>query len=484
MKRLLGNIGKRNSQDSAAGDSNGDSPEATIARGIRLFCESGGPNNQGEEVLHLPVIVESAESSPAAAREAANRIRKFLSKENFQRAYVQYNAIMLVRILADNPGKTFTRNIDGKFVSTVKELLRDGRDMSVQQILRETLDSFETAKADDETLAPLREMWKKEKVKWTQRGNGNRVAPYRHQPLHIPHAQTQNQSQNYFAHNHRPRGLPPPHELAQRIEEARTSSKLLLQVVQSTPPHEVLTNELIKEFVERCQSASRSVQGYINSDDPPPDENTLLTLIETNDQISTALSRYQRSMLQARRMTGTSPSPGPGNAYRSGAGGAQEMPVNSPPNGGPYHPPSAPPMMNGSFSSPSSPPPQQQTYPDAYSNPQTQPSHQQQSYTNTDANPFDDPRHETAAQAPADFGLPPNTQATPSDQPSSSGYHAQYGTPSTTTTNYPTTRQGEGTRSSAAYGRRTETHVEDSDDDDDDDDHGRTRGGAPVQYRF
>lgn len=111
------------------------------------------------------MIVDAAESSPAAAKEAANVIRKFLSKDNYQRAYVQYNAIMLIRILADNPGKTFTRNLDLKFVATVKELLRDGRDMSVQQILRETLDAFETHKADDETLAPLRDMWKKEKQK-------------------------------------------------------------------------------------------------------------------------------------------------------------------------------------------------------------------------------------------------------------------------------------------------------------------------------
>ena len=120
---------------------------------------------QGEEVLHLPIIVESAESSPSAAREAANVIRKFLSKDNFQRAYVQYNAIMLVRILADNPGKTFTRNLDSKFVITTKELLRDGRDMSVQQILRETLDAFQTQKPDDETLKPLMTMWQNEKVK-------------------------------------------------------------------------------------------------------------------------------------------------------------------------------------------------------------------------------------------------------------------------------------------------------------------------------
>lgn len=78
---------------------------------------------------------------------------------------------MLMRILADNPGKSFTKNLDAKFANTVKELLRDGRDMSVQQILRETLDNFETQKADDETLGPLKEMWKKEKAKMLKRGD-------------------------------------------------------------------------------------------------------------------------------------------------------------------------------------------------------------------------------------------------------------------------------------------------------------------------
>ena len=86
------------------------------------------------------------------------------------RAYVQYNAIMLVRILADNPGKTFTRNLEGKFVVTTKELLRDGRDMSVQQILRETLDTFQLQKSQDETLAPLITMWQNEKAKMAKKG--------------------------------------------------------------------------------------------------------------------------------------------------------------------------------------------------------------------------------------------------------------------------------------------------------------------------
>lgn len=134
------------------------------------------------------------------------------------------------------------------------------------------------------------------------------------------------QEQNYFARNHPPSGIPPPHELAQRVEEAKTSAKLLLQVVQSTPPNEVVGNELIKEFVDRCQSASRSIQGYIHSDNPPPDANTLLTLIETNDQLASAISRHQRALLQARRVLGaTSTLP-----IEPANGQMLEMPANAP----------------------------------------------------------------------------------------------------------------------------------------------------------
>ena len=119
------------------------------------------------------MIVEAAESTPDAAKEAAGVIRKFLGKDNVFRPHVQYNAIMLVRILADNPGPSFTRNLDGRFVQTVKELLREGRDAGVQQILRETLDAFETQRGEDATLGPLITMWRSEKTKWAKKSGTN-----------------------------------------------------------------------------------------------------------------------------------------------------------------------------------------------------------------------------------------------------------------------------------------------------------------------
>lgn len=72
---------------------------------------------------------------------------------------------MLMRILADNPGHSFTRNFDAKYVSTLKDLLRYGRDWHVQHYLRQYLNTLEETKASDPDLQLLLQMWAKEKVK-------------------------------------------------------------------------------------------------------------------------------------------------------------------------------------------------------------------------------------------------------------------------------------------------------------------------------
>ena len=97
--------------------------------------------------------------------------------------------------------------------------------------------------------------------------------------------------------------LPNPVELANRLEEARTSAKLLEQLVACTPPSEVLSNDLIKEFADRCLSASRSIQGYMSSN-PSPDNDTMESLIDTNEQLQQALNGHQRSVLNAKKQLG------------------------------------------------------------------------------------------------------------------------------------------------------------------------------------
>ncbi|KAJ9662758.1 hypothetical protein H2198_001207 [Neophaeococcomyces mojaviensis] len=316
MKKFIGSI-KRSSKSQAHDKSTngsfsqqtipeGDSPEAVAVREVIAFCEAGAPGaaSAGEEYLHLPSIVDAAESSPSAAREAAACIQRLLSKQNFHRGFAQYNAIMLLRILTDNPGRVFTQNFDKSFVSTVKSLLRDTRDASVQQIMRETLDYFEVEKLNgNDTLMPLIEMWRKEKGGSARMyANSNLQSTSRNAPL------LQQRS------SHRERGLPPPEEIAARVEESKTSARLLVQMVQSTPPNELLGNELIKEFAERARQAHKSVQNYMGCENPAPDEHTMLTLIETSEQLNIAMSKHQRAVLAARRTTGSaqsSPQPQP-----------------------------------------------------------------------------------------------------------------------------------------------------------------------------
>ncbi|TKA63969.1 hypothetical protein B0A55_10698 [Friedmanniomyces simplex] len=360
MKRFttLLNRSKSNDSTTAHNLSNApiDSPQANAVGAIQRFCESGSNSNGGEEVLHLPVIVEAAESSPSAAAASAQQIRRFLTREWSAKPYVQYNAIMLVRILSDNPGPTFTRNFDKAFVVTVKELLRGSKDHNTQQILRETLDSLEVNKAYDEGLQGLFQMWRKEKGQMASLNNSrsfNRqsrappVAPpqqqqqqqqqqpmngaswqqqeppqQQYQPVYTNGSQQYGGSRGQGQSRHQ---LPPPFELASRVEEARNTAKILMQLIQSTPPEEVMHNELIKEFNERCQSAQKSMHAYISCDSPPPDDDTLQTLIETNEQLSLASSRYQRAILAARRAMGASPAPQ--ESMRNGNGGYMNAPL-------------------------------------------------------------------------------------------------------------------------------------------------------------
>ncbi|KAJ5901773.1 hypothetical protein N7495_002301 [Penicillium taxi] len=266
-----------------------DLPEAIIIREIITFCEN---STQGNEFVHLPSIVEVAESSPAAAKEAARRIRKYLSTPSIPNN-VQYNAVMLMRILSDNPGHTFTRNMDNKFVTAVESVLTQGRDWHLKQYLREYLDNMEANRPYDEDLELLLKMWANQKVKERNRPN---VAPQ------LPPRMYANPTVS-----HGPPSLPGPGELSARVEEAKNSAKLLTQFVEMTPLAELEVNELVKEFMERCQTSSRLLQSYIHAQDPSPDEETLLTLIDTNDTISVALSQQQRAMLKARKARASNP---------------------------------------------------------------------------------------------------------------------------------------------------------------------------------
>lgn len=214
-----------------------------------------------------------------------------------------------------------------------------------------------------------------------------------------------NHNQNYFSRNHHTnRPLPTPLELSSRIEEARTSAKLLTQLVQSTPPNEFFQNDLIREFADRCLSASRSVQGYIASQDPAPDNDTMLTLIETNDQLAMAMSKHQRAILQARKSLGLN--------TENGASPRN----NSPDSNVGYVPPPGPPP---SFTKPAMPP-RKPAPPLIPAQPSTQEGKRMSERSSVSPNPyaidspenpFKDPATSTTQSAPF-----PTDQQPPTDQ--------------------------------------------------------------------
>lgn len=424
-----------------------DSPEANAARSIRLFCESASDSNRDEEVLHLPVIVEAAESSPAAAQAAAHQIKRFLAREYGPKPYVQYNAIMLIRILTDNPGPTFTRCFDQSFVKTVKELLRGCKDQGTQQILRETLDSMEVNKSHDENLQGLIAMWRKEKgAQGSLNGARGSRGPGGYQPRGMM-GEPYNNSERALQRNQ----LPPAHELASRIEEARNTAKILLQLIQQSSPEDLVTNTLTREFSERCQSAQKSMQVYINCDSPPPDDDTMLTLIETNEQLSLAGTRYQRALLTARKQVGTAAggevSPEAMNdgygAFTSPPAAGQAESLFRPASHGqsngdsPVSPIQQHSFSNGSYNSnhayqvPQGPPPQQQQH--QYDTPTTSsslftPIQAPQSHNQEVSDPFQDPvEHSSDPPAIASAPVPPRKHV---DRPTIGAYHKTGVTPS------------------------------------------------------
>ncbi|KAK6332036.1 hypothetical protein TWF718_002574 [Orbilia javanica] len=297
-------------------DNGADTPEANVTRAIKAFCEAGkskqsapGPegidsNTQVDEVTFLPTIVECTESSPTAALAALNSIRKHVEYKNSKHGHQQYNALMLFRILVDNPGPTFTRGIDEKFVGTVKELYRNTRDPSVRQLLVENLEYC--AKKDDQGLHLLKEWYNKEKEKAAKIYSGvsgqSRNAMGAYVGTSIPPPPPPQSGRHGHKSRRSKHQLPPPEELAARISEAQTSAKLLMQILQSTPTSEILSNQLITEFADRCSAASRSIQMFIEADSPaPPDESTMLTLFETNEQLATSLSRHQLAVFSAKQ---------------------------------------------------------------------------------------------------------------------------------------------------------------------------------------
>ncbi|CAK7263708.1 hypothetical protein SEPCBS57363_000707 [Sporothrix epigloea] len=276
----------------------------------------------GAEVALLPSIVEAAESSPQAAAECARYIRKFLYRDYWSRPNFIYNAVMLMRILVENPGPTFTRNMDKKFVDTVRDVLRGCQQAHVVHFLSEALQDFERKGATDEGMGRLLEMWQKEKAKsksayafqpqqpqppvWS--GQGQNIAHSNGQG----HASPGGFSGPGYTSNRGPyeRGhsssatLPKPSELRRRLREAKTTAGVLADVVNTTTPVALLKHDLAEDLSSRCRRATNQVLEYMNTRDPIPDNFEMADLLATHEVLEQSLHHYHRTVLEARKSLG------------------------------------------------------------------------------------------------------------------------------------------------------------------------------------
>ncbi|KAL5604402.1 hypothetical protein BROUX41_002374 [Berkeleyomyces rouxiae] len=303
------------------------SPEAAAIEALSKFCttDPARTENDIDPAVYLPTIVESCESSPMASAEVAHLIGEFLGKAFQGQEQIQYKAIMILRILIDNQGvTTFVRNLNKSFAANAKIMLRSMKNANACVLLIETLEKLDSLfPRDSSDLPAVVIMWRREKEKdrsGSQYGfalHPQYVQPPlqaypQQQPFMPPAAQPSPTRRDYFAREHSSRQLPNPVELASRLEEARTSAKLLHQCVSNASQAELLDSDLVAEFTARCVSASKSVQNYIAAEDPSPDDATMENLLATNEMLQKALDSRERAIANAREARDTrAPSPLP-----------------------------------------------------------------------------------------------------------------------------------------------------------------------------
>ncbi|CAK7270620.1 hypothetical protein SEPCBS119000_004181 [Sporothrix epigloea] len=313
-----------------------ETPEAAAQRLVRTFCMSE-VDEAGAEVALLPSIVETAESSPQAASECARYIRKFLYRDYWSQPNFVYNAIMLMRILVENPGLTFTRNMNKKFVDTVRDVLRGCQHAHIVHFLMETLQDFERKGAIDEGMGRLLEMWQKEKIKsksvylnqpqqlpggqgeragqWQQSqppawpGQGQNAAHSNGQghasPGGFPGPGSGGSSRGPYERRHGSSAtLPKPSELRRRLREAKTTAGVLADVVNTTTPVALLKHDLADDLSSRCHRATNQVLEYLNTRDPIPDNFEMADLLATHEVLEQTLHHYYRTVLEARKSLG------------------------------------------------------------------------------------------------------------------------------------------------------------------------------------
>lgn len=226
--------------------------------------------------MQLPIIVECAQSSPQAAAEAVRAVRKRIDPKRSTNRAIQYNAIVVLRILGSSNSPTVLDQMeqDKKLPIVVSDLLRHTKDPSVKQELCDTLQFFYEKRSGEQLLQPLKAIYEQYLSTSKERDRGRPRLPHETRPV-------------------------PAETIPELVQEAKSSASLLLQLVQTTAPAQISGSPLVLEFYERCVRLSSKIQSYLARDNVNMSEEVIADLIDSNEHLSAAVDAHSNALNRA-----------------------------------------------------------------------------------------------------------------------------------------------------------------------------------------
>ncbi|KAK9456885.1 hypothetical protein V1511DRAFT_495568 [Dipodascopsis uninucleata] len=236
--------------------------------------------SNGDEVIYLPTIVDCAQATPAAAREAIRAVRKRIDPKHGSGSVTQYNAIMVLRILIDTDSIAVQEAIgsDDKLAPILKTVLKNSRDPSIVDFLRDTLVRCASTKGDVEGFSALHSIY----YKYLAKGRSKNSRKQQLSEIKVRSLQER---------------------IDDMVQECRESANLLEQIVSTTPPASIAGSTLVFEFYQRCDTLEKEVTRYLNDDSSHIDEQRMVKLIESNDALKAALNAHKLALDRASALT-------------------------------------------------------------------------------------------------------------------------------------------------------------------------------------
>ncbi|KAK9458658.1 uncharacterized protein V1516DRAFT_682270 [Lipomyces oligophaga] len=293
-----------------------DSPQAHVLSAIASFCDtpaqpsqlkgllkkskfgfgssspsetlSGGDGKQPssntitphQDISILPMIIEYAESTPDAAKEAVRAIQKRLDVKNLLRTSSQYNAVMVLRLLIDTNSPMIIKQIglNPKLPGSLSGTLNQTRDPSVKESVLDFLIHISTEHAAVPEFDALRGIYANYQAKHS----------------------TRSQSHHTSSHPSQTHRKTDPADIQNTITEAKEVASLARQML--IIPGAAETDPLASELITRCRHLFFMIQSFLTSDSASEiAESQVSQLVKASEDLSDVITLSEQPSTQSSR---------------------------------------------------------------------------------------------------------------------------------------------------------------------------------------